>query len=282
MNLNHTLRFTLALLILLATIKVPGAQGLTFTTNLYPTAPSLYCVAAADLNGDGKPDLIADCANVSSLVILTNNGNGLFGLNSVISNIPPHGVNTPVVAADVNEDGKMDLVWQAGPWLMIATNNGSGVFGIESTVATGVNNGGFALAAADMNGDSKMDIVCANGSDNKVYVMTNNGAGVFALYATLSVGNNPLSVAVGDLNGDGKPDVVTANTGTYPNFGNTLTVYTNNGSGFGFKATLTVGSTPACVVAADINGDGSLDLISANDGSGSLTVLPIMDMEILV
>src|SRR6185503_4155085 len=54
----------------------------------------------------------------------------------------------------------------------------------------------------------------------------------------------------------------------------TLTVLTNNGSGgFGFNANLTVGTQPFSVVAAEVNGDGTVDLISANFGSDTLTVL---------
>ena len=56
--------------------------------------------------------------------------------------------------------------------------------------------------------------------------------------------------------------------------GNTLTVLTNNGSGgFGFNATLVVGEEPECVAAADVNGDGLADLISADSYDYTLTVL---------
>jgi hypothetical protein len=90
---------------------------------------------------------------------------------------------------------------------------------------------------------------------------------------TFFVGRNPISVIAVDVNGDGKLDLINANA----DFGGngTLTVLTNNGNGiFGSNATLNVGSGPACVVAADVNGDGKLDLICAdNYTQNTLTVL---------
>jgi len=104
-------------------------------------------------------------------------------------------------------------------------------------------------------------------------VLTNNGSGGFVLASSPSVGNAPDSVCAADVNGDGKVDLISANHDD-----STLTVLTNNGSGsFVFASTLGLGSvpgsTPFSVYAADVNGDGKVDLISANFGADTLTVL---------
>ncbi|HTA95614.1 MAG TPA: VCBS repeat-containing protein, partial [Verrucomicrobiae bacterium] len=84
--------------------------------------------------------------------------------------------------------------------------------------------------------------------------------------------NSPESVAVADVNGDGKMDLICANSGAQ-NPG-TLTVLTNDGTGnFVFASTVNVGNEPAVVLAVDVNGDGKVDLVSANESVSTLTVL---------
>ena len=133
------------------------------------------------------------------------------------------------------------------------------------------------VIAADVNGDGKPDLISANVGGGTVgpgtlTVMTNDGSGGFALEATLDVGNFPLCVVAADVNGDGKLDLISADFGSGGS-GNTLTIWTNNGNGFGYNSTLTVGYGPCAVAAADVNGDGKVDLISANASDGTLTVL---------
>src|SRR5262249_8769627 len=109
--------------------------------------------------------------------------------------------------------------------------------------------------------------------DSTLTVLTNDGAGNFGSNATYQVDSGPYDVIAADVNHDGKLDLISANSGTSYD-GDTLTVLTNNGDGtFTFSASLTVGNEPFSVAAADVNGDGHTDLISANYRDGNLTVL---------
>ena len=231
-----------------------------------------YAVAAADVNVDGKVDLISANAYDGTLTVLTNNGSG-FGLNATLY------VGTwpdSVAVADVNGDNKPDLICANSNdgTLTVLTNNGTGVFGFNATLTVGSKPA--YVIAADLRGSGKPDLISANGFDGTLTVLTNNGHGLFGFKATLNVGlstnSTPENVVAVDVNGDRKLDLVCADYGD-----DTLTVLTNNGSGgFVTAAMLSVGdpgSAPNAVAAADVNGDGRPDLISANPGTGKLAVL---------
>jgi hypothetical protein len=225
-------------------------------------------VAAADVNGDGKINIITANTGGNSLSILTNNGAGgfVFSSNYSVDRGP-----TTVIAADVNGDGKIDLISANyyGNSLSVLTNDGHGGFAQSGLYAVG--NNPYFVTAADVNGDGKIDLISANRSDNTLSVLTNDGGGNFVLSATYTVGNSPLGVTAADVNGDGKIDLICPNSGD----GNApLSILTNNGSGgFALSGTYAVGSTPWMVSAADVNGDGKLDLISANYGDDTVSVL---------
>jgi uncharacterized protein (DUF2141 family) len=269
--------FLLMIIVLLAGLYQAAAQGFVLSSS--PGVGNFpYSIAAADVNGDGKLDLICADYLANTLTVLTNNGNGNFGSNATYT----VGINpTSVTAADVNGDGRVDLICanSGTNTLTVLTNNGSGGFVLSANIAGA---GSYFVTAADVNGDGKLDLICEN-STNTLAVLTNNGSGGFALSGIYTVGYAPASVAAADVNGDGKPDLICANNllgntvgSTLP--GNTLTVLTNNGNGvFGSNATYVVGSGLFCVIAADINGDGMLDLITANNGTfGSDTTFTVL------
>ena len=229
----------------------------------YTVGSAPYSVIAADVNGDGKLDLISANHYDKTLSVLTNNGSGGFGSNATCSvgNYP-----SSVVAADVNGDGHLDLICAnsggrspTDSTLSVLTNNGSGSFGSNATYAVGLVP--VSVVAADVNHDGHMDLICANSRGSSLSVLTNDGSGGFVLASTLAT-PQPNSVAVADVNDDGYVDLICANEG----YG-TLSVFTNNGyGGFTIASTNNVGFDPQSVIVADVNGDGHMDLVCANLG----------------
>src|SRR5262249_7005588 len=143
-------------------------------------ANSPYAVAAADFNGDGKPDLAtANGGNNSNNVsVLFNNGNGTFG-NKV--DYPAGASPRSVAAADFNGDGKPDLAVGNGgaSSVNVLRNNGDGTFAAAAyySLDTGET---YAVVAADLNGDGKPDLAAANYSRDVVSVRLNSGNGGFS------------------------------------------------------------------------------------------------------
>jgi hypothetical protein len=259
-----------------------------------PQMPGPSCVAAADVNGDGKLDLVSANFQNDTLTVFTNNGRGGFALSATLAlgmGRPPYPPVAPacVAAADINGDGSLDLISanNAASTLSVWTNNGSGIFSSNATLnlssgpipllggnqpLLGGNANPWCIVAADVNGDGIPDLICANAGGNSLTVFINNGSGGFGTGATYQVGSEPSCVMAADINGDGYLDLICANAG-----GNSLTVLTNNGSGgFGFGTPLNVvnvGNRPDSVAAADMNGDGYLDLICANSNDNTLMIL---------
>jgi hypothetical protein len=254
------------------TVLTNNGNGVFGSNATYNVGNAPQSVVAADVNGDGKVDLI--CANWAdnTLTVLTNDGKGKFTVSSTNA---VGGSPAFVAAADLNGDGNVDLISAncfAGT-LTILTNNGLGVFGSNAIYTVG--GSPVCLAVADVNGDGKPDLISANSYINTLSVLTNAGNGRFVLASTLSTGVDfwPQSVVAADINGDGKEDIIFVN---FNDFGipGTLTVLTNNGTGeFTNSFSFEVGEGPYCVVASDVNGDGKLDLITANHMDDTLSVL---------
>jgi hypothetical protein len=271
-----------------ATIGVLLGKGDgTFPTlNSYPSG-GLFAdsVAVADVNGDGKPDLIvANCgsnsqtncvstSNSGNVAVLLGNGDGTF--QAAVSYTLGVSGATAVAVADVNGDGKLDLIVATGSntagLVGVLLGNGDGTFQAEVTYGSG---GLSPLAVAVANlGNGHFDVVVANEcaadcSSSNVGVLIGNGDGTFQTVATYDSGGLfPDGVAIADVNRDGKPDVVVANSSTSSTVDNgNVGVLLGKGDGT-FQTTVAYGSGAfgaASVAVADVNGDGKLDLVVAN------------------
>src|SRR5208337_2436459 len=244
-------------------------------------------IAVADVNGDGKPDLLV--ANVCSgsgncsngvVVVLLGNGDGTF--QAPVSYNSGGYEPLSIAVADVNGDGKPDLL-VANYWasssnsngvVAVLLGNGDGTF--QAPVS--YNSGGEAesIAVVDVNGDGKPDLLVANYSPGSVGVLLGNGDGTFqAPVSYNSGGYEALSIAVTDVNGDGFPDLIVANQYASPlKLANgSVGVLLGNGDGTFQAAVMTETPGPLNgrqIAVADFNGDGKLD---AAIGSGAVLLL---------
>lgn len=219
--------------------------------------------AVADLNRDGKPDVVV--ANAGGGVgVLLGNGNGTFQPATT------YGSGSGAVAVgDVNGDGKPDVVatiWGSAS-AQVLIGGGDGSLLPAASYATGLNYA-IALALGDVNNDGIADLLvgdcgangCAPGEVGALGVLFGNGDGSFRP-VRLYTGGQPHSIALGDVNGDGRSDVVVANWGL-----GTVGVLIGNADG-SFQSMRTYsagGDMPTQAAVADFNGDGALDIAVVN------------------
>src|SRR6267142_5645756 len=188
----------------------------------FPVAAAPQAVAAGDFNSDGKMDLMSTLNDAQlSLALLTGTGTGTFNPPIYFPNTS--GFDSPAIAAaDLNSDGKLDLVVMhnigcyiapctAADSITVLLGNGDGTFQTPSEVDVGT--GPSAMAVLDLNGDGIKD-VAIGGGNTELSILLGVGDGTFVRQplVTLVPGGDLFSacndIGVGDLNRDGIQDLV--------------------------------------------------------------------------
>lgn len=251
-----------------------GAGAGTFSAPVsigFPWAGPL-ATATADFNGDGHTDLAITFSgpgitlNPVAGVVFLGDGHGNFNTGgSFVTNYRP---KEPVglAVADFDQDGKQDIAVLATGfgYVNLMLGNGDGTFHLKSTRQVGHET---AIAATDFTGDGVPDLVIT--TQNVVRVLDGHGDGTFAIPQGLRVAPNAslTRVTTGDFNGDGRNDFALVDSAN-----SNLVVYLNQPDGRFREYTFDDGmaGSPGDLAAGDLNNDGALDILTANNGPTEL------------
>ena len=228
-----------------------------------------------DLNGDGKLDLVTDDYYTSSASVLLGRGDGTF---LPFATFPTDSDPAGLATGDFNGDGKLDLALAGFPnTVSILLGNGDGTFQAPVTYLAG--DYPLGVVSGDFNNDGNADLAVTNSGGNTVSVFLGNGDGTFQSQLVYAVGNVPSMLNVADFNGDGNLDLAVDNTTCFTNpcSAGTVSLLFGNGDGtFQPHGDYLFGEFPYGSAAADLNGDGAVDIALANGSSsdaGSVAVL---------
>lgn len=254
----------------------------TFQTPVVVSTGVQYAkILLLDMNNDGNLDVVAYCDGCNAFYIQLGNGNGTFQA-SANSGYNAGGEGDQLVFGDFNKDGYFDILSSDGPYQgTLYVGQGDGTFNTSTVgqlnvgLITNYANGDqklYGVAVGDFNGDGNQDVVYAAGrggtnQTGSIKVLLGDGnAGNsgsdgfpsgYVEYNTL--GTTPYGVAVGDFNEDGNLDIAAANEGTH-----TIDIFLGNGDGtFQAPVSFPAGTSgPGKLIAVDVDGDGSLDLLA--------------------
>ncbi len=259
-----------------------GGDGNSWSMHdLCNTIDAPRAVCAADLDSDGDQDVLAaahDGDTISWWKNETIHGSASFLEEAIVYTLAFHNPRS-VYSADVNNDGEPDILSASTAFpdalLEWFPGNGDGTFGDPQLISDNAssNNNQLCVFASDIDGDGDMDALSASRSDNKIAWYENLGGGNFGSTATNQkiIDNNSIEAAcvyAADMDGDGDMDVLSASTGA-----NRIAWHENTAGDGSTWDTVIVSSTlqePYAVSAADLDGDGDMDIVAAAGTSSEI------------
>jgi len=233
----------------------------------YAPVSGLRTLVIEDFNGDQVPDMAA--SYYSSFRIYQGNGDGTFFL------LGTQETGGSLTVADFDRDGRPDLALQystsshEGPTITMLTNDGLG--GFENRGALDPQGLSDEVLAGDVDGDGRPDLVVLNEGEYGISILKGRGDGTLCGSGsefTVTYGNH---IDLGDFDGDGIPDTAA----TVYQSEDRVIIRLGDGSGGYLDPTdyPLDNVNPEFITSADFDGDGDLDLVTANDYGCSVSVL---------
>jgi hypothetical protein len=238
----------------------------------------VYHLAAGDVDGDGKIDLvISDNDSGKGVHVMYGQGDGTFQAPVMLAAVT--GVQQ-IYVGDLNGDGKADIAARGSYTVTVLLSNGRGQAPTRSDMIVGHNPEVRAIpafVAADFNGDKHPDLATSGGDTRTASVLLNRGDGTFpsADIEPLALGGDFQASGLatqGDFNGDGRMDIALASYSGYQSRIDVL--LTQPDGGHTIASTLLPGTLSVTMfTTGNFDGDGKLDLLVYSSGSGRMAIL---------
>ncbi len=252
----------------------------TFAAPLtFPAGDAPHRLAAADLNGDGLPDVAVANGGVNDfeparVTLLMNNGAGGFDTVALPPFFPSLIFFPTIAVNDIDLDGDADILYshplmESNGQFVIALfeNDESGNFGEVQGIPAGA--GAVSLAVADVTGDGWPDILGAQLETERWSVLPSTGNGNFGVRQSYVSGEAPIDVEVADVDGDGDLDPIVFNRDSLE-----VCVHVNRGDGrFSLPTDYPISQFSKFFDHGDIDRDGDLDIVNAAGVSGRFEIL---------
>lgn len=227
-------------------------------------------VLAADLDNDGDQDILSASPGNNTIAWYENqDGFGLFGFQRVISTESDKVVALDVM--DLDRDGDIDILAASQGDNVVAwfENTGNGNFADRQIISTET----FvaqSVFGADIDGDGDIDVLSASRDDDKIAWYPHlDGQGQFGAQQVISTSAaRAFAVYAADLDGDGDNDVLSAS-----DLDDKIAWYENSDGAGSFSSQRIISSNANAardVIAADLDGDGDMDVLSASAGDSKI------------
>ncbi|MEO6929774.1 MAG: FG-GAP-like repeat-containing protein, partial [Casimicrobiaceae bacterium] len=237
--------------------------------NGWPTIASPAGLVAIDMHGEGNVDLVvanSDSGNRQGTTLALLSGHGDGSMSSAVQ-LPACNGPLQLVAADLNNDAIPDLAFDCADDDAIGVLLNHAAKGFDLPPSVGGIPAPFRLAAGDLNGDGNVDLVAT--SDYSIsFVLLGDGSGGFTRGAQ-PIGAGGGDAVIADFNADGVPDIAIANSLT-----NSLYLFAGVGDGsFAAPIVQQTGNYPRGLAVADVDGNGTVDLLYTNMLDGTVSIL---------